>query len=132
MATVPGGAGAKTPAAIDLLARWRERFRAADYDALTELYHHEGSLVGGTPVVHAGRDQIHEYFASLGPIPDADVTFAEVTSRLIRPDVLIVVARAEFSLGGKSLLMRLTQVWVDDWAGWLIASHHASPIADIR
>ena len=132
MAVVHGSSGGRTPPASDLLAQWRERLRAADYAALTDLYHHEAFLLGSTAAPHVGRNQIREYFESLGPMSDADVDFSQVTSRLVRPDVLLVVALAEFTLDDMSLPMWLTQVWVEDWAGWVIAGHHASPRADLR
>jgi ketosteroid isomerase-like protein len=121
-----------TPTAQHLLAQWRDRYRAADFVGLTELYHRDAFLSGSTAHAHIGRDEIQEYFDSLGQVTDPDVEFSEITSRLVRPEVLVVLALAVFRLNGVTLPMRLTQVWVEDWSGWLIASHHASPPADIR
>jgi uncharacterized protein (TIGR02246 family) len=132
VAVVPATDGGRTPPASALLAQWREGLQAANYAALTDLYHHEAVLVGSTAAPHVGRDRIREYFESLGPVSKADVDFSQVTSRLVRPDVLLVLALAEFTVDGMPLPMWLTQVWVDDWAGWVIASHHASPVADLR
>jgi uncharacterized protein (TIGR02246 family) len=129
---VDGTGAGRTPAADDLLGRWRARFRAADFEALTDLYHHEAFLLGSTTAPHVGRDQIRKYFESAGTVSGADVEFSQVTGRLVRPDVLLVLALAEFTASGASLPMWLTQVWVDDWLGWVIASHHASPVADLR
>ena len=122
----------RTPSADQLLGQWRDRYRAADFTGLTELYHRDAFLLGSTTHPHIGRDQIQEYFDSLGQVREPEVEFTEITSRLVRSDVLIVLALASFGLNGVILPMRLSQVWVEDWSGWLIASHHASPPADLR
>jgi len=122
----------RTPSADQLLRQWRDRYRAADFAGLTELYHRDAFLLGSTAHPHIGRDQIQEYFDSLGQVRGPDVEFTEITSRLVRPDVLLVLALASFRLNDVTLSMRLSQVWVEDWSGWLVASHHASPPADLR
>ena len=132
MTAVKGNGDGRVPTADELLAHWRARFRAADVDALTDLYHREAFLLGSTATPSVGRDEIHDYFASLGSTSGADVEFSEVRSRLMRSGVLLVLARAEFSAPGVSLPMWLTQVWVEDWAGWIVASHHAAPVANVR
>ena len=116
--------------AEELLALWRERFRASDVAALTELYHPEAYLLGSSPTPHLGRDAIARYFAS-SLAPGADVDFSGVESRLARPEVRLVLARAEFTAPGIRLPMWLTQTWVDDGAGWLVAGHHAAPAMDL-
>jgi len=116
--------------ADELLALWRERFRASDVAALTELYHPEAYLLGSTPTPHLGRDAIARYFTS-SLAPGADVDFSGVESRLARPEVRLVLARAEFTAPGIRLPMWLTQTWVDDGAGWLVAAHHAAPAMDL-
>jgi ketosteroid isomerase-like protein len=116
--------------AEELLALWRERFRASDVAALTELYHPEAYLLGSTPTPHLGRDAIARYFTS-SLAPGADVAFSGVESRLARPEVRLVLARAEFTAPGIRLPMWLTQTWVDEGSGWLVASHHAAPVTDV-
>ena len=122
-----GGSGAS---ADELLRIWRERFRALDVAGLTELYHPEAYLLGSTPTPHIGRDAIARYFAS-SLAPGADVEFSGVESRLANPGVRLVLARAEFTAPGIRLPMWLTQTWVDDGSGWLVASHHAAPATDV-
>ena len=113
-----------------LLGMWRERFRACDAAALSELYHPEAYLLGSTPTPHLGREAIARYFAS-SLAPGADVDFSGIESRLARPDVRVVLARAEFTAPGIRLPMWLTQTWVDDGSGWLVASHHAASAQDL-
>ena len=132
MAVQRAGVGECTPAVSDLLARWRDLFRSADYRALSELYHPEAFLSGSAIAAYVGREQIRGYFESLPPSEDADVAFSDVTSRMVRSDVLVLLALATFVSRDLRLPMRLTQVWVDAWEGWVIASHHASPLADLR
>jgi ketosteroid isomerase-like protein len=112
--------------ADELLGVWRQRFRAFDIAGLTELYHPEAYLVGSSPTPHAGREAIARYFAS-SLAPGADVDFSGVESRLARPEVRLVLARAEFTAPGICLPMWLTQTWIADGSGWLVASHHAAP-----
>jgi len=107
------GSGAS---ADELVGMWRERFRAFDVVGLTELYHPEAYLLGSTPTPHLGRDAIARYFAS-SLAPGADVDFSGVESRLARPGVRLVLARAEFTAPGVRLPMWLTQTWVDDRSG---------------
>ena len=121
-----------TPAAEDLLAQWRECFRSANLEALTDLYHREAFLSGGRVTPSIGREEIRGYFDALEPTDDADVRFTEVRSRLIAPTALAVLSRAEFIANDVSLPTRLTQVWVDDWAGWVIACHQVTPLAALR
>lgn len=116
--------------AEELLARWRERFRASDIAALTELYHPQAYLLGSTPTPHVGREAIARYFGS-SLASGADVAFSGVECRLARPEVLLVLARAEFTAPAIRLPMWLTQTWVDDGSGWLVASHHAAPAQDL-
>lgn len=116
------------PSAAELLALWRERFRAADAAALSDLYHPEAYLLGSTPTPHLGRDAIARYFAA-ALAPGADVDFSDVQSRLARSEVRLVLARAEFTAPGILLPMWLTQTWVEDGSRWLVASHHAAPVA---
>lgn len=132
MAVTEGTGTPPQPTAEELLARWRECFRSADFAALAKLYQPEGYLSGSRVTPSFGRAEIREYFDSLGPIEGADVEFTEVHSRLIRPGVLVVLTRADFTMPAVTQTMRLTQVWVEDPAGWVIAGHHAAPIADLR
>lgn len=128
MTSSPDGPAPPEPSL--LLARWRDRYRVHDVAGLVGLYDAEAFLVGSTPTTHVGRDQISEYFESLGPMPDAEVDFSQVTGRLLRPDV--VLALAQFSGGGRSLGMRPTRIWSAHGSEWLISGHHASPIGDLR
>ena len=130
MAAQDGTRGGSRPFADELLALWREHFRASDVAALTDLYHPEAYLLGSTPTPHIGRDAIARYFAS-ALVPGADVDFSGVESRLASPEVRLVLARAEFAAPGILLPMWLTQTWVDDGSGWLVASHHAAPASDV-
>ena len=131
MAAQDGTRRGSRPSANELLALWRERFRASDVAALTDLYHPEAYLLGSAATPHIGRDAIARYFAS-ALAPGADVAFPCVESRLARPEVRLVLARAEFTAPGILLPMWLTQTWVDDGSGWLVASHHAAPVTDVR
>jgi uncharacterized protein (TIGR02246 family) len=132
MAVVEGMGTSPAPTAEELLARWRACFRSADFAALAGLYQPEAYLSGSRVTPSFGPAEIREYFDSLGPIEGADVEFTEVHSRLIGPGVLLVLTRAAFTVPSVAQTMRLTQVWVEDPAGWVIAGHHAAPIADLR
>jgi ketosteroid isomerase-like protein len=131
MAAQPTADSGSEPSGDELLGMWREPFRACDVAGLTELYHPEAYLLGSTPTPHLGREAIARYFAS-SLAPGADVDFSGVESRLARPEVRLVLALAVFTAPGISLPRWLTQTWVDDGARWLVASHHAAPIADVR
>ena len=132
MAVASGSVTSRPPAAEDLLARWRECFRSADFEALSELYHQEAFLSGGRVTPSIGREEIRGYFDAIEPTEDADVRFTEVQSRLIAPTALVVLTRAEFIANGVSLPTRLTQVWMEDWAEWVIACHQVTPLAALR
>jgi uncharacterized protein (TIGR02246 family) len=111
-----------------IIAKWSAGFAKLDAAALASLYSKRAFFFGSNPRLYRGRDGVAAYFNGLPRWRSPSVTFSEVASAQVRPDVINMAAIASFDLGEEaaSLSVKITWVIVHEDGDWKIASHHVS------
>ncbi|OAF02445.1 DUF4440 domain-containing protein [Bradyrhizobium centrolobii] len=111
-----------------IIAKWSAGFSKLDAAALAPLYSRSAFFFGSNPNLYRGRDGVTAYFSGLPRWRSPSVSFSEVASAQVAPDVINMAAIASFDLDEEAapLSVRITWVIVREDGDWKIASHHVS------
>jgi uncharacterized protein (TIGR02246 family) len=111
-----------------IIAKWSAGFAKLDAAALASLYSKRAFFFGSNPRLYRGRDGVASYFDGLPRWRSPSVSFSEVASAQVTPDVINMAAIASFDLGEEAtpLSVKITWVIVREDDDWKIASHHVS------
>ena len=112
----------------DIQARWASAYGAGDWRALASLYTPNAQLVGAKPELFEGRAEVLAYFEVLKPGGRVAFDIPRAFALGARRDVVIAAFRVNFMRDGVNRPTRMTWTLGCDNDGWLIASHHASPV----
>lgn len=111
-----------------IIAKWCAGFATLDAAALSSLYAKNAFFFGSNPNLYRGRDSVADYFNGLPRWCAPRVTFSDMASAPVAPDVINMAGIASFELGeeGPPLSVKITWVIVREDGDWKIASHHVS------
>lgn len=111
-----------------IMAKWSAGFEMLDAAALSSLYSKSAFFFGSNPRLYRGREGVVAYFDGLPRWRSPRVTFSDVASARVAPDVINTAGIASFDLGeeGPPLSVKITWVIVREDGDWKIASHHVS------
>lgn len=111
-----------------IIAKWCAGFATLDATALASLYARNAFLFGSNSNLYRGRDGVADYVNGLPRWCAPRVTFSDVASAPVAPDVINMAGIASFDLGeeGPPLSVKITWVIVQEDGDWKIASHHVS------
>ena len=114
--------------ARESFARWADAFSAADVEPLVRLYTENAMMYGSRPQLLRGHDAIRDYLGSFSTLGPKQIRFQQVRAEWAGPGAVSAAADAILCFGGNTeVLMRFTNVLVDEQQAWKIACHHASP-----
>lgn len=108
--------------------RWARAYDAGDWPSLATLYSHQAHLVGAKPKLSEGRAEVLSYFEVLKPGGRVEFDTPSARSLGARGDVVVAAFTVSFMRDGIARPMRMTWTLECFADGWLIASHHASPV----
>lgn len=111
-----------------IIAKWCAGFARLDAAGLSALYARSAFFFGSNPKLYRGRDGVADYFNGLPRWCAPRVTFSDVASAPVAPDVINMAGIASFDLGEEHPLLSVKISWVivREDGDWKIASHHVS------
>jgi ketosteroid isomerase-like protein len=120
--------GAADDIVSGIMAKWVAGFSKLDADALALLYSRHAFFFGSNPRLYRGRDGVAAYFNALPRWDSPSVSFTDVATAFVNPDLINVAGTASFVVGEGAPLLSVKITWVIAREGgeWKIASHHVS------
>ena len=123
---------AQDPAQIanDVTTRLQQAWNAGDGNAVGQLFSADGDLVHGNALHDRGAEAVAQTMvrAFAGPLKDSKSSFAVVSARSLRDDVILAHATLGVTGAAMSLNLLQTLVLVHEAGAWRIAALQNTPV----
>ena len=110
---------------IDLLYTWVEKIKSNNANAVTDLYHQDGLLLGTfSNFERKGKEQILDYFNELF---NSQIDVKIITKHIYKTKSLFTVSGLyNFTVDNKQIEARFSFIFLKVDHTWKIISHHSS------
>jgi uncharacterized protein (TIGR02246 family) len=111
-----------------IMEKWAASFSRLDAAGLASLYSKHAFFFGSNPRLYRGRDGVAAYFNALPRWHSPTVSFTDIATAFVTPDLINVGGTASFDIGEGTPVLSVKITWViaREDGEWKIASHHVS------